>query len=92
MKKDWYDKYGKEFHCTDCTFLDSCLNKDAPLCSKCCEQYLRDRIADLEAKLAEKELNDWKDGTIICKWTNTENKVKELEQQLEEKDKGDDKN
>lgn len=55
MKKDWYDKYGKEFHCADCTFLDSCLNKDAPLYSRCCEQYLRDRIAELEEQLAEKE-------------------------------------
>ena len=55
MEKDWYDKYGKEFHCADCTFLDSCLNKDAPLHSKCYEQYLKDRIVDLEAKLAKKE-------------------------------------
>ena len=52
MKKDWYDKYGKEFHCADCTFLDSCLKKDEPLYSRCCEQYLRDRIAELEEQLA----------------------------------------
>ena len=51
MKKDWYDKYGKEFHCADCTFLDSCLKKDEPLYSRCCEQYLRDRIAELEEQL-----------------------------------------
>lgn len=51
MEKDWYDKYGKEFHCADCTFLDSCLKKDEPLYSRCCEQYLRDRIAELEAQL-----------------------------------------
>lgn len=55
MEKDWYDKYNKEFHCADCTFLDSCLNKDAPLHSKCYEQYLKDRIVELEAKLAEKD-------------------------------------
>ena len=51
MEKDWYDKYGKEFHCADCTFLDSCLKKDEPLYSRCCEQYLRDRIAELEKQL-----------------------------------------
>ncbi|MBQ2871633.1 hypothetical protein IJE86_08020 [bacterium] len=34
----------------------------------------------------EKELNDWKDGTIICKWTDAENKVKDLEHQLAEKE------
>ena len=47
-----------------------------------------DKCKELEKQLAEKEkeLNDWKDGTIICKWTDAENKVKELEQQLAEKE------
>lgn len=81
------------------------------------------QIADLEAKLAEKEekldaqttlrkmmsdesnvnllryieilakneelkqqLAEWQDGTIICKWTDAENKIKELEQRLAEKE------
>ena len=35
----------------------------------------------------KQQLAEWKDGTIICKWTDAENKVKELEQQLAEKDK-----
>lgn len=41
--------------------------------------YLRKQLAD-----KEKELNEWKDGTIVCKWTNAENKIKQLEQQLAE--------
>ena len=40
------------------------------------------RIADLE-----KELQDWQDGTIIAQWQDCEQRVKELERQLAEKDK-----
>lgn len=40
--------------------------------------YLK-RIADLE-----KELEDWRDGTIIAQWQDCEQKVKELEKQLAE--------
>lgn len=35
----------------------------------------------------KKQLNEWKDGTIICKWADAENKVIELQKQLEEKEK-----
>lgn len=46
------------------------------------------KIEELKQQLAEKEkeLNYWKDGTIICKWTDAENKVKDLEHQLAEKE------
>jgi hypothetical protein len=40
-----------------------------------------DLIENLKQQLAE-----WQDGTIVCKWTDAENKVKELEQQLSEKE------
>jgi hypothetical protein len=65
MKKDWYDKYGKEFHCADCTFLDSCLKKDEPLYSRCCEQYLRDRIAELEEQLKNAIVPKFKMGQEV---------------------------
>ena len=39
------------------------------------------RLADLE-----KELQDWQDGTIIAQWQDCEQRVKELEKQLAEKD------
>lgn len=65
MKKDWYDKYGKEFHCADCTFLDSCLKKDEPLYSRCCEQYLRDRIAELEEQLKNAIVPKFKIGDKV---------------------------
>ena len=42
--------------------------------------YLK-RIADLE-----NQLQDWQDGTIIAQWQDCEQKVKELEKQLAEKD------
>lgn len=43
--------------------------------------YLK-RIADLE-----NQLQDWQDGTIIAQWQDCEQKVKELEKQLAEKEK-----
>lgn len=51
MDKKFYDKYGKEFHCADCVFLDNCIKNSEPLYGKCCEQYLRDRVAELEEQL-----------------------------------------
>ena len=45
-------------------------------------------IEVLRKQLDEKDeqLNDWEDGIIICERTDAENKVKELEQQLAEKE------
>ena len=37
-------------------------------------------------KKLKQQLAEWQDGTIICKWTDAENKVKELEHQLAEKE------
>ena len=54
MNKEFYEKYGKEFHCATCQELTTCVNRSEPLFSNCCEQFLRDKISDLEAKLAEK--------------------------------------
>lgn len=42
-----------------------------------------DKIEEENQQLKQ-QLAEWQDGTIICKWTNAENKVKELEQQVEE--------
>ena len=51
MDKQFYDKYGKEFHCATCQELTTCVNRPEPLFPNCCEQYLRDRIAELEEQL-----------------------------------------
>lgn len=51
MKKDWFDKYSKELHCADCNLLDNCIKNKEPLYRKCCEKYLRNRIAELEEQL-----------------------------------------
>lgn len=48
MKKDWFDKCSKELHCADCNLLDNCIKNKEPLYRKCCEQYLRDRVTELE--------------------------------------------
>lgn len=42
-----------------------------------------DKIEEENQQLKQ-QLAEWQDGTIICKWTNAENKVKELKQQVEE--------
>lgn len=41
---------------------------------------------DKEIAKLKQQLAEWKDGTVIVKWTDAENKVKELEQQLAEKE------
>ena len=51
MKKDWFDKYSKELHCADCNLLDNCIKNKEPLYRKCCEKYLRNRIAELEEQM-----------------------------------------
>jgi hypothetical protein len=51
MNKDWYDKYGKKYYCATCRELTTCVNRPEPLFPNCCEQYLRDRIAELEEQL-----------------------------------------
>lgn len=56
MKKQFYDKYGKEFHCVTCQDLTTCVNSPEPLLHNCCEQYLRDRIEGLE-----KQVEKWKE-------------------------------
>ena len=65
MEKDWYDKYGKEFHCADCVFLDNCIKNSEPLYGKCCEQYLRDRIAELEEQLKNAIVPKFKRQEIV---------------------------
>lgn len=39
-----------------------------------------------DKKQLRQQLAEWQDGTIVCKWTDAENRVKELEQQLAEKE------
>lgn len=56
------------------------------------EQSKYQNVLELTRMCTEKDkqieqLKEMTDGTIICKWTDAENKVKELEQQLAEKNK-----
>lgn len=55
MDREFYDKYGKEFHCSNCCMLDVCLKKNEPLYGRCWERFAKDKISNLEAKLADKE-------------------------------------
>ena len=95
MDKEFYDKYGKEFHCVECTFLDNCLKSSEPLYGRCCEKFLRDKIKDLEAKLAEseKKYEDRKQFCINetrCQMEIINNLLEEnneIKQQLAEKEK-----
>ena len=60
MDKEFFDKYSKQFHCGECVLLKDCLAKHEPLYVDCREQFLRDKLSELEAKLAEKEKAfDW---------------------------------
>lgn len=58
-------------------------NKEIILCADCTSEYLTQKQWDKDKRIAEleEELKQWKDGTIIVKWTNAENKAKELEEE-----------
>ena len=54
--------------------------------AECQEHIEAMRVADKAIKVLEKELKDWQDGTIIAQWQDCEQRVKELEYELAEKD------
>ena len=56
----------------------------ADLIAKNVQSRLEEEIRELKQQLAEKEkqLKEMTDGTIICKWTDAENKIKQLEDEL----------
>ena len=55
MSKEFYDKYGKIVDCFSCNCIEPCSKSDSPLCSEGYVFFAKDKIADLETKLAEKE-------------------------------------
>ena len=56
MDKEFYDKYGKELDCKSCIGLQECsTNSNIPLCDKGYRRFAKDKIADLETELAEKD-------------------------------------
>lgn len=55
MSKEFYDKYGKLVDCFNCNCIEPCSKSDSPLCSEGYVFFAKDKIADLEAKLAESE-------------------------------------
>ena len=55
MSKEFYDKYGKLVDCFSCNCIEPCSKSDSPLCSEGYVFFAKDKIADLEAKLAESE-------------------------------------
>ena len=79
MDKEFYDKYSKDLECGCYQDLEYCINGKEPLKINCAIRYFKDKIADLEAKLAEYQ-NDGVGDVII----NSGKKIKELQQQLVE--------
>ena len=55
MDKEFYDKYSKDLECSCCQDLEYCINGKEPLKINCAIHYFKDKIAELETKLAEKE-------------------------------------
>lgn len=55
MSKEFYDKYGKLIDCFSCNCIEPCSKSDSPLCSEGYVFWAKDKISDLEFKLAEKE-------------------------------------
>lgn len=54
MDKEFYDEYAKKFRCYECYYLKECKDKHLPFLNFCQGKYAIDKVADLEAKLAEK--------------------------------------
>ena len=55
MSKEFYDKYGKLVGCFSCNCIEPCSKSDSPICSEGYVFFAKDKIADLEAKLAEED-------------------------------------
>lgn len=56
MNKEFYDKYGKKLDCKSCIGLQECsTNSNIPLCDKGYIRFAKDKMADLETELAEKD-------------------------------------
>lgn len=55
MNKEFYDKYSKDLECSCCQDLEHCINGKEPLKINCAIHYFKDKIANLETKLAESE-------------------------------------
>jgi hypothetical protein len=55
VSKEFYDKYGKLVDCFSCNCIEPCSKSDSPLCSEGYVFFAKDKIADLEVKLAESE-------------------------------------
>jgi hypothetical protein len=84
VSKEFYDKYGKLVDCFSCNCIDPCSKSDIPLCSEGYVFFAKDKIADLEAKLAvADDCADryWKQLGIV------EEENTKLKQQLAEKEK-----
>ncbi len=93
MNKEFYDKYSKELKCSECLGLSECLNdSNIPLCNSGYIRFAKDKIADLEAKLAElnkEPLNcsQLENGMSLCiiqksKIAELEAKIAELREQI----------
>lgn len=77
MDKEFYDKYSKDLECSCCQDLEHCINGKEPLKINCAIHYFKDKITDLETKLAEKN-----ELFIATKW-----RVDDLKKKLAEKEK-----
>lgn len=93
MDKEFYDKYGKELDCKSCIGLQECsTNSNIPLCDKGYRRFAKDKIADLETELAEKDkeiahLKEKDNYHLRYELAGADETITNLKQQLEEKDK-----
>ena len=92
MDKEFYDKYGKEFDCASCIHLEQCMKQDKPVLITCVNQQYENKIADLEAKLAESEselvlARNTSINTNKMEILHLQIENEELKQQLAEKEK-----
>jgi hypothetical protein len=91
VDKEFYDKYSKDLECSCCQDLEHCINGKEPLKINCAIHFFKDKIAELETKLAKsdeyKELLLEEKAGYLDLISGYADKCKELKQQLAEKEK-----
>lgn len=88
MSKEFYEKHANKLDCSTCQDLVNCINRDEPYCLKGKLLFSKDKIADLEAKLAEvQECGLRASAKHNLEMQNVQICMKELEAELAEKDK-----
>lgn len=88
MSKCWYcnEELTTENNPEHIGICDKCYNKMFKYGNEFIRNMAKQQMKKVEekCKVLEKELNDWKDGTIIVKWCEAEEKCKVLEKAQKE--------